>query len=125
MQNVTARSSKSGIVLKILQRSATYVVLVLFADMIGFGLPSIALGRNSFHYFTLVVLVEAGLLFLIGGAIDFTGSLSYRRLADHASRAERSWSFGHYTQKQESTVAYVLAGVVLLAVSFALAYPLN
>lgn len=125
MQNTTAQSSRSRIVLKIVRRSAKYVVLLLFADMIGIGSPSIVLGRNFFHYFTLVVLVEAGLLFLIGGAIDFTGSLAYRRLADHASRTEKSWSLGHYTQKQESTVAYVFAGVVLLGLSLTLAYPLN
>jgi hypothetical protein len=105
--------------------SAKHVGLLLFADIVGFGLASMALGRNIFHYFTLILLVEAGLLFLIGGAMDFTGSLAYRRLADHASGAEKPWSFGHYTQKQESTLAYVLAGVILMGVSLALAYPLN
>jgi hypothetical protein len=125
MQGTSVKPSKWGIILKVLRRSATYVVLLLFADTIGIGLLSIALDRNLFHYFTLLLLIEAGSLFLTGGAVDFTGSLAYRRIADRASRAEKSWSFEHYTQKQQSTAVYVLAGAVLLALSFLFAYPLN
>jgi hypothetical protein len=110
---------------KILRRSVTYVLLLLVADIIGMGLPSTFLGRHLLHYFTLLLLVEAGFLFLIGGVLDFTGSLAYRRLADHASGAEKSWSFGRYKEKQVDTAVYVLAGIVLLALSFVLAYPLN
>jgi hypothetical protein len=118
-------ATRIRVILKILRRSAKYVILLLATDTVGLGLPSLFVGRLLLHYFTLLLLVEAGFLFLIGGTIDFTGSLAYRRLADHASGAEKSWSFGHYKQKQESTAVYVLAGVILLALSFLLAYPLN
>ncbi len=118
-------SGRRRIVLEILEKSAFYVLLSLVADTIGIALPSIALYRNLFHYFTLVVLIEAGSLFLIGGTADFTGSLAYRRIMDRASGSEKSWSLTHYMQKQVSVAAYVVAGVILLLLSFVLAYPLN
>lgn len=118
-------SSRWRIVLTVLKRSAVYVCLILFADTVGIAVPSIVLSRNLFHYFTLVVLVQAGLLFVIGGAVDFSGSLAYRRIADHATKTEKGWSFGHYKQKQARIAAYVVAGIVLVVISFALAYPLN
>jgi hypothetical protein len=118
-------SNRRRKVLTILRKSTGYVLLLLLADLIGVALPSIVLYRNLFHYFTLVVLIEAGLLFLIGGAADFGGSLTYRRLADHGRGSGKKWSFTNYTQKQESVAAYVVAAVILLLVSFVLAYPLN
>jgi hypothetical protein len=119
------KPTKWIVVLKILRRSVTYVVLLLVADMIGMGLPSIFLGRYLYHYFTLLLLAEAGFLLLIGGALDFTGSVTYRRLADRAGGGEKTWSLGHYKEKQVSAAVFVLAGLVLLALSFVLAYPLN
>jgi hypothetical protein len=118
-------SSRRRTVLTILRKSALYVLVLLVADLIGVALPSLVLYRSLFRSFTLVVLIEAGLLFLIGGAADFGGSLTYRRLVDHGRSSEKNWSFTHYTQKQESVAAYVVAGVVLLLISFVLAYPLN
>ena len=109
----------------VLRKSAAYVLLLLFADIIGIALLSILLYRNLFHYFTLVLLGEAGLLFLMGGAADFSGSLTFRRLMDRARGTQKSWSFTHYRQKQMSIAAFVVAAIVLLVLSFALAYPLN
>jgi len=113
-------------VITILRRSAVYVLSLLLADLVGVGFSSIVLYRNLFHYFTLVLLIEGGLLFLVGGAADFAGSLTYRRLMDHGKdNSGKSWSFTHYTQKQMSVAVYVVTGVILLLLSFALAYPLN
>jgi len=117
--------SRRRIIRPILRKSAIYVLSLLVADLIGVALPSIVLYRNLFHYFTLVLLIEAGLLFLVGGAADFTGSLAYRRIMDHGKSTETHWSFTHYTQKQVSVAAFVVAGGILLLLSFVLAYPLN
>lgn len=112
-------------IVSVLRTSVVYVLLLLFADIIGIALPSILLSRNLFHYFTPVLLGEAGLLFLMGGVADFSGSLAYRRIVDRARGTEKSWSFTRYKQKQVSIAAFVVAAIILLVLSFALAYPLN
>jgi hypothetical protein len=124
MQN-SVGLAKSEVVLRVIRKSVKYVVLLSLVDVVGLEIPSLFLGRHLLHYFTLVLLVEAGLLFLIGGTLDFTGSLAFRRLADHASGARKAWNFGHYKKKQEGIAVLVLAGLILLALSFLLAYPLN
>lgn len=109
----------------ILRTGALYSGIILFSDAIGLGFDSIVLGRNLFHYFTLFTLAQAALLFLMGGAIDVGGSLSFSKVKAHVSKTESAWSVEGHQKAQSRAAPLIMAGIILFVFSFALAYPLN
>ncbi len=109
----------------IARKGGVYACLIVLLDAVALGLDSLILARNMFHFFTLMTLMESALLFLIGGAIDVGGSLSFHKLMSHVSKAQSDWSPQGHRNAQSRTAPIVLAGVILFVLSFALAYPLN
>ncbi len=106
-------------------RGALYAFLVLLLDAVALGLDSLILGRNAFHFFTLITLGESALFFLIGGAVDVGGSISFHKVMNHVSKRETYWSTENHRNAQSRAGTVIFAGVILFALSFALAYPLN
>lgn len=102
-----------------------YSGLILISDALALALDSLILGRNMFHYFTLVTLGEAALLFIVGGALDVGGSLSFTKVMGHMSKTNTTWNAEGHRKTQSKVVPIILAGILLLVLSFALAYPLN
>jgi hypothetical protein len=98
---------------------------MLGCDTAAIGLDSLLLGRNMLHYFTLFTLVEAGIFFLLGGALDVSGSVTYNVLKHHGSKTEPDWNVDHHRKSQIKAAPYVVTGLFLLIASFLLAYPLN
>jgi len=81
--------------------------------------------KNLLHYYTLLTLLQAALLFLIGGAQDLSGSLAFTRILGRISQTEKAWTLDGHRQAQEKAAPYVVTGIVLLCLSFVLAYPLG
>ncbi len=109
----------------IARKGGVYSGLILLLDGAALGIDSLILSRNMFHFFTLMMLMESSLLFLIGGAMDVGGSVSFQKLMNHVSKTESDWSTKGHRNAQSRAAPIVLAGVILLVLSFALAYPLN
>jgi len=99
--------------------------MLMFADAVGIGVASIFYWQNLFHFYTLLTLLEAASLFLIGGARDLSGSLGFARIVSRISRTEKAWTFDGHRRAQEKAAPYVVAGIILLCLSFVLAYPLG
>ena len=108
-----------------LKRGGLYAGVALFCDAIALSIDTVLLNKNMFHYFTLFTLTEAALLFLAGGALDIGGSLSFRRVMDHVAKKESSWTLDGHRKAQSRALPLIMTGVILLLLSFALAYPLN
>ena len=103
----------------IVKKTALLVGVIILGDITGTLMVSIGFHRDMFYYFTLLTLVEAALVFLVAGAIDIVSSVSFRRVTGVSRKLERSVGM----QKDAQQIAtYVATGVVLLAVSFVLAY---
>lgn len=117
------RSRKAA--LAILKKSAFLTCAIMFADAVGITAASILFWQNLVHYFTLLTLIEAASLFLIAGAKDLTGSLAFTRITSGTNGAKRTWTFDGHREAQEKAAQYVLAGILLLVLSFILAYPLG
>ena len=107
------------------RKGGMYACLVMLLDAAALGLDSLFLGRNMYHFFTLMTLMESALLFLIGGAMDVGGSVSFHKLMNHVSKKETDWSTEGHLTAQSRAAPIVLAGVILFVLSFVLAYPLN
>ena len=111
--------------LGILRKSALLAFVIMFADAVGVAVGSIVLKLNLFHYYTLIMLVQAGLLFLVGAVLDVGGSLGFARIADRVSGTKKNWTFNEHEQAQQRAAPYIVTGILLLVVSVILAYPLN
>ena len=122
--NSNGKIAIRGNLRKFIRTAVLYSGVILFADFIAFGIDSLLFGRNLFHYFTLFTLAEAGLLFLAGGAVDVSGSVSYHNIL-HASKPGPAWSTDHHRKTASRAIPLVLAALFLLVASFLLAYPLN
>ncbi len=108
-----------------MRKAFVYTALIVFADTLGLGADSTLLGKSLFHYFTMLTLAQAAILFVLGGAFDVTGSLSFANIVDHLTKTHSPWSTETHRKAQSKAVPFVVAGIFLLALSFALAYPLN
>ncbi len=107
------------------KKGAVYAFFLLVFDVLVLGLYSVILGRSMLHFFTLATLLESAALFLMGGALDVGGSLSFHKLMDHVSKTETEWSAESHRRAQSSAAFLIVAGAILFVLSFALAYPLN
>jgi len=110
---------------QILKKALYYAGLILLADFAAFSLIALLLGRRVFHNFTLFTLSEAGLLFLIGGAVDIAGSSSFAIVMKKKKDGGEPRNIDEHKGAQSKAATFVVAGLFLLLVSFLLAYPLN
>jgi len=108
-----------------LKKSALLACEIMFVDAVGIAMVSILLRQNLSRYYTLLTLIQAASLFLVGGAKDLGGSLAFTRVANYITRTNRPWRFEDHEEAQEKAAVYVATGIVLLVLSFILAYPLN
>jgi hypothetical protein len=92
---------------------------------VGIAAASALFWQNLFHYYTLLTLLQAALLFLIGGAKDLSGSLAFTRIFNGVNQTKKVWTLDGHRQAQERAAPYVVTGLMLLVLSFILAYPLS
>ena len=110
---------------RLLETAALYSGIILISDTIGLGLDSVFLGKNMFRLFTLFTLGEAALMFLVGGAIDVRGSVSFSKVRNHVTKTAKGWDIEGHRKAQSKAAPLILTGIILLLLSFALAYPLR
>ena len=109
----------------ILKKSALLDCKIMFADAVGIAIASLLLRQNFSRYFTLLMLLQAGSLFLVAGAKDLRGSLAFTKVTNYISHRKNVWTFEDHRETQEKAAIYLASGILLLLLSFVLAYPLN
>jgi hypothetical protein len=90
-----------------ISKAVIYTALILLVDALGIAGASAVLSSNLVSYFTLLMLLEAAVLLFTGGFRKpqiVTSGLS--------PTSRRDWSL-------------ILTGLILLVLSFLLAYPLG
>lgn len=101
-----------------------YVFVIMFADALGIAIISIVLSKNLLHYYTFLTLVQAALMFMVGGAIDLRES-AFTRITNRFNKIENHLRYEKHKQIQAKAAPYIVTGAVLFILSFILAYPLN
>ena len=109
----------------IMRKAALLACAFAFVDALGLTLVSILLRQNFFHYYTLLTLLQAAFLFLLAGARDLSGSLAFTWVSNRINQTKKRRTFEAHRQAQEKAAPYLLSGILLLALSFILAYPLR
>jgi hypothetical protein len=69
---------------------------------------------------TLVLIIEAGILLIIGGLVDLTSSIFFGKLREHVFKSSEAWTFGGHKESQMKALPYVLAGFIVLGASIVL-----
>ncbi len=75
--------------------------------------------RNDF--FPLLLLLEAGVVFLIGGAIALSGSIFPSKIREHVLRSDEKWSKEKLEKGEAKANLYILTGIFLFLESVILA----
>jgi hypothetical protein len=91
----------------VLAKAVVYTTLILLVDVLLIAVSSVILSQNMVSYYTLLTLLEAAVLLFTGG---------FRKPESVTPGLEptlqRDWSL-------------IITGLVVLALSFLLAYPLS
>ncbi len=96
------------------------VDLVLFGVLVLLGLD--AFGIVAAGYFSKVLLLEAGVIFVVGGAVAFSSGIFSSKVRDHISHSEERWSVEKLSKSEKKANLFIITGVFLflqaLIVSF-------
>jgi len=98
------------------------MLLLAAANAVNLGI-SVALTFYSLSIeSTLAVasIIEAGLLMIIAGGIDFSASIFPSKIRQHVFKSGKEWSSKEHKKAEVSAAKYLLAGVLLLIESFAI-----
>jgi len=76
----------------------------------------------SRDFFPLLLLLEAGLVFLIGGTIAMASSIFPSKIREHVFHSEEKWSKEKLKKGEARANLYILAGIFLFLESVGLAF---
>lgn len=86
------------------------VLLLVFGAML-FQADLLALVKGGF--FSTVLLVEAAVVFIIGGLIPISSSLFASNVRRHVFRSDEQWSVEKHRKSEEKANVFIVVGVVL------------
>ena len=72
-------------------------------------------------FFPLLLLLESGLIFLVGGAVALSSSIFPSKIREHVFHSEEKWSKEKLKRGEARANLYILAGVFLFFESVGLA----
>jgi hypothetical protein len=76
-----------------------------------FNFDAVVLVRAS--YFPKMLLLEAGVVFLVGGAIAFSSSIFGDKVKELVFRSEEKWSMEKLKKGEKRANLYILVGILL------------
>ena len=108
-----------------IKKSVLLVCMIMLVDAIGTAAGCVLLRQNLVPYFTLLTMVESAVLFLLGGAQDLAGSLAFSKVIKRINRTKKEWRLEEHVEIHERAAIFVTSGIMLLILSFVLAYSLG
>jgi hypothetical protein len=93
------------------------VVYVIRLDLLNaaLSLALLLLSQPFLRTFTYLLMLEAALLFLVGGSMDLTSSRFIHSVRHYLSHSDEEWSEKGHRRAQRQGLAYVGAGSLVLA----------
>ncbi len=72
-------------------------------------------GSRFFSSFSILALIEAGLLMMIAGGMDLSSSIFMGKARQLVLGSQKEWSMGDQKSTHEHALRYLIAGLLLLA----------
>ena len=79
---------------------------------------ALVFGEIVISYFSILLLIEAAIAFLLGSAMEFSASLFYGKIREHAFHSEEKWSLEKYDKEKKRSTPYIILGFFLLCETF-------
>ncbi len=76
----------------------------------------------SLHYFSLVILLETGAAFLVGGALAFSGSVSTSKAKEYVRKSDDRWSIDKLRESEKRANRYIILAIILFIESMLLSF---
>ena len=92
---------KANIVIWVVN-SVLFIILDLFGN-----------GWGKSGYFSKISLVEAGIFFLIGGALVFSGSVLPSKVKEQILKSNEKWSIENLRNSEKRANKYIILAVIL------------
>lgn len=73
-------------------------------------------------YFPKMLLLEAGIVFLVGGGIAFSSSIFAGKVREHVLHSEEKWSIEKLIKGEKRADLYILAGIFFFVESIAVSF---
>lgn len=65
-------------------------------------------------FFPKILLLDSGILFLVGGLIAMSSSIFPSKIREHVLRSDEKWSLEKHKKSETKANLYILTGVLLL-----------
>ena len=76
----------------------------------------------SSDFFSKMTLFEAGVFFLVGGAIAFFGSASPSKIKEHILKSDERWSIEKLRKSEKRANKYIALAILLFAESLIVSF---
>lgn len=93
---------------------AVFAMLIL----LGFGVYSLAYAG----YFSKMLFLECGVIFVIGGAIAFSGSLGSSKTKEYIRKSDEQWSIEKLRTSEKRANKYIILAVILFFESILISF---
>ncbi len=64
-------------------------------------------------FFSLILLLDSGIIFLIGGLIAMSSSIFPSKVREHVLHSDEKWSQETHKKSEKKANLYILAGILL------------
>ena len=72
-------------------------------------------------FLAILLFFEAGLMFLIGGAVEMTSTVFFSKVREYVFHSREVWSIDEYKKGRRKALLYIFIGLFLFAESIVLA----
>ena len=94
-------------------------IVVSFGYSILYGL---SLPQGVKDFFVTLQLIEAGLLFLVGGLISYGGTVFVTKVRQYLLRVDEEWTPQKATEAEKNALLWIVLAVILFTESIILSY---
>ena len=98
---------------------AFLVVDLLLLPFLSLFLKASVLALVKGGFFSMILLLESGVIFLMGGLIAFSSSIFPSKVKEHVFHSGEDWSQEKHKKSEKRANLYILTGVLLFLESIA------
>ena len=93
-------------------------LILLLIDFLALLFLSLILRVDAFtlvqnDFFSMIVLLESGVVFLVGGLIAMSSSIFPSKVREHVFHSDEEWSQEKHKKSERKANLYILIGILL------------
>ncbi len=98
--------------------SIKWNVYIVITNIVILFIIALISGENVIGYFSILLLIEAAIVFLLGSALETSSSLFFGKIREYVFHSEEKWSLEKYDNERKRASPYIILGFFLLLETF-------